>query len=100
ALAAAIVVRLAEPEPLTTFRNAFFDFAQRLLPPAAAAAPVPLTVVDIDDASLARLGQWPWPRDLLADLVREIARHEPSALGITLLFPEPDRLSPESVIER
>lgn len=98
ALALAILIRLAEPEPLTSLRNGFFDFAQRLLPPDA--AEVPLAVVDIDDASLHRLGQWPWPRDLLADLVREIARHEPRALGVTLLFPERDRLSPESLIER
>src|SRR5690606_1882698 len=98
--AAALVVRLGEPEPLTTLRNAFFDFAQRLLPPAPSDPPLPLTVVDIDDASLQRLGQWPWPRDLLADLVREIGRHEPRVLGVNLLFPERDRLSPESIIER
>src|SRR3546814_5463839 len=76
-LAAAIVLRFADPEPLPTFRNAFFDFAQRLLPPADDTPQAPLTIVEIDEPSLARLGQWPWPRDLLADLVREIGRHEP-----------------------
>src|SRR3546814_2387303 len=79
-LAAAIVLRFADPEPLPTFRNAFFDFAQRLLPPADDTPQAPLTIVEIDEPSLARLGQWPWPRDLLADLVREIGRHEPRAL--------------------
>src|SRR3546814_12237911 len=31
--------------------------------------PVPVTVVDLDDDTLAKLGQWPWPRTLLADLI-------------------------------
>ena len=102
-LCAVIAVRFADPEPLPTFRNAFFDFAQGLLPPAerpAAAADLPITIVDIDEASLASLGQWPWPRDLLADLVGEIAKHRPRAVGISIIFPEPDRLSPESVLNR
>jgi signal transduction histidine kinase len=100
ALCAAIALRFADPEPLPTFRDAFFDFAQRALPPDADSPQAPVAVVDIDEASLARLGQWPWPRDLLADLVREIGRHDPRVVGINILFPEPDRLSPESVLQR
>ena len=103
ALCAVIALRFADPEPLPTFRNAFFDFAQGLLPPDAAAggaAGSPITIVDIDEASLASLGQWPWPRDLLADLVNQIVPHGPRVLGINILFPEPDRLSPEAVLQR
>ncbi|MGF1594032.1 MAG: CHASE2 domain-containing protein [Kiloniellaceae bacterium] len=99
ALAAVVALRLIDPEPLPTFRNASFDFAQTVLP-AGGSAPAAITIVDIDEASLAELGQWPWPRDLLADLVRELARHRPSALGVNILFPEADRLSPESVLQR
>src|SRR3546814_17005492 len=44
-LAAAIVLRFADPEPLPTFRNAFFDFAQRLLPPADDTPQAPHTIV-------------------------------------------------------
>src|SRR3546814_2269137 len=47
----------------------------RSLAPAAAAAPSVL-IVDIDDASLARYGQWPWPRLLMARLVDTLARSE------------------------
>ncbi|WP_340118737.1 CHASE2 domain-containing protein [Pelagibius sp. 7325] len=105
ALCAVIALRFADPEPLPTFRNAFFDFAQGLLPPAAgsaggASAGSPITIVDIDEASLARLGQWPWPRDLLADLANRIAPQNPRVFGINILFPEPDRLSPEAVLQR
>ena len=102
-LCAVIALRFADPEPLPTFRNAFFDVAQGLLP-AAPSGPgetaSSVTIVDIDEASLAELGQWPWPRDILADVVTEIAKHRPRALGVNIIFPEPDRLSPESVLER
>jgi len=59
---------------------------------------LPAIVVQIDERSLTALGQWPWPRTTLARLVREIARHEPAAIGIDLLMPEPDRLSPEQLL--
>jgi len=50
-------------------------------------------VVDIDDASLEAVGQWPWPRYRLAQLVQRIAAVEPAAIGIDILFPEEDRTS-------
>ena len=61
-------------------------------------ASTPVTVVEIDERSLARAGQWPWPRTLLAELIRDIERHDPSAIGIDILMPEPDRLSPERLL--
>ncbi len=99
-LCAVIAVRFADPEPLPTFRNAFFDFAQRLLPADGDLLQTPTTIVDIDEASLAALGQWPWPRDLLADLVNGLSKHDPSVVGVSIIFPEPDRLSPESLLQR
>ncbi len=99
-LCAVILLRFADPEPLPTFRYAFFDFAQGLMPADTAGAQPPLTVVDIDEASLAAVGQWPWPRDTLADLVDAIAVHNPRAVGINIIFPEPDRLSPENLLQR
>ena len=47
-------------------RRSVFDYYQRLEPRAYQDAPV--RIVDIDDASLARLGQWPWPRSEVAAL--------------------------------
>ncbi len=99
-LCAVIALRFADPEPLPTFRNAFFDFAQRLLPADRQVAQAPITIVDVDEASLAALGQWPWPRDLLADLVNELSKYDPSVVGVSIIFPEPDRLSPESLLQR
>jgi serine phosphatase RsbU (regulator of sigma subunit)/CHASE2 domain-containing sensor protein len=70
-----------------------FDLYQRWQPRQRQGAPV--TIVAIDDASLAALGQWPWPRQRLALLIDRILAGGPAALGIDLIMPEPDRLSPE-----
>ncbi|MGN6156608.1 MAG: CHASE2 domain-containing protein, partial [Devosia sp.] len=60
------LLRLADPLPVAAIRDIGFDFEQRLLPRPADQSPV--RVIDIDDASLSKYGQWPWPRTLLATL--------------------------------
>lgn len=50
-----------------------------------------VAVVDIDDNSLSEVGQWPWPRYRLAQLMAAIHAGGPSAIGVDVLFPEPDR---------
>jgi len=77
-------------------QGAWFDAHQALWPREVATLPV--TVVAIDQTSLIELGQWPWPRDLLARLLRVIQRAEPAAIGINILMPEPDALSPERLL--
>ncbi len=50
-------------------------------------------VVDIDDVSLAAGGQWPWPRYRMAELIEKINAAKPAAIGLDILFSEPDRTS-------
>ena len=51
-------------------------------------------IVDIDEASLAAFGQWPWPRTLLADLVTKLTKLGSAAIAFDIIFAEPDRMSP------
>lgn len=65
-----------------------------LLVRTASGAPAPGTVVvDIDEVSLAALGQWPWPRYRVAQLIDRIATEHPSAIAMDIVFPEADRTS-------
>jgi HD-GYP domain-containing protein (c-di-GMP phosphodiesterase class II) len=65
-----------------------------LLVQTASAAPASGTVVvDIDEVSLSALGQWPWPRYRVAQLIERIAAAHPSAIAMDIVFPEPDRAS-------
>ena len=73
---------------------ALFDLYQREFPRERVSAPV--AVVAIDPASLDADGQWPWPRDKVAALIRRILADNPAVLGLDLLMPEADRTSPGS----
>ncbi len=77
--------------PLAWLDHALLD---TLLPRVASGAPATdAVVVDVDDVSLAALGQWPWPRYRVAALVERIAAAEPRAVALDILFPEADRSS-------
>lgn len=65
-----------------------------LLVHTASHAPATGTVVvDIDDVSLSALGQWPWPRYRIAELIKRIAAEHPASIAMDVVFPEPDRTS-------
>jgi adenylate cyclase len=85
-----------EPRWQVRLQSAWFDTYQILKSRDVLSTPV--TVVQIDERSLARLGQWPWPRTVLAELIRKIEGHEPAAIGVDIVMPEPDRLSPERLL--
>ena len=59
-----------------------------------------VTIVDIDDASLKKHGQWPWSRDKIAMLLRHISEKDPGVIGLDMVFPEPDRSSPHLLAKR
>ena len=59
---------------------------------------LPVRVVDIDEDSLKAVGQWPWPRTVLADLVDKLAAGGAAAIGFDIVFPEPDRMSPANAL--
>lgn len=97
AVLAALLVALWEPPPLQTLRNAVFDQYQRTQPRAWQDTPV--RVVDIDEASLARLGQWPWPRTRVAELVARLQEAGSAVVALDVLFAEADRTSPSAILE-
>jgi len=50
-----------------------------------------VAIVDIDEASIARVGRWPWPRDTMARLTTMLfERHQARLVAFDVLFPEPD----------
>ncbi|MEO0391897.1 MAG: adenylate/guanylate cyclase domain-containing protein [Pseudomonadota bacterium] len=59
----------------------------------------PVKIVDIDESSLAAIGQWPWPRVILADLVDRLTAMGARVIVFDMVFAEPDRTSPDSIIQ-
>lgn len=81
-----------DPRPLQQLRLHVFDQYQRWQPRSFVETPV--RIVDIDEASLKHLGQWPWPRTRLAELVERLQQAGVAAIGFDTLFAEADRTSP------
>ena len=49
--------------------------------------------MDIDDNSLEKVGQWPWPRTYIAEIVRQLSVAGARVIGFDIVFAEPDRTS-------
>src|SRR6266704_1295705 len=87
-------LRIADPAPVEELRVRTFDTFQRIDPRVKTARPV--TIVDIDERSLAsKLGQWPWPRTRIADLITHLTRLGAVVIAFDVIFSEPDRLNPD-----
>ena len=49
-----------------------------------------VAVIAIDDPSIANLGRWPWPRDIQAKMVDLLSAAQAKAIGLTVLYSEPE----------
>jgi adenylate cyclase len=88
-----LLLRILDPGPVEAIRLKALDMYQLMHPRAERQGLV--AVVDIDELSLREFGQWPWPRTIMAAMVAKIVEGGGTVIGFDVLFPEPDRSSPE-----
>jgi adenylate cyclase len=91
-LLALVPLRIADPLPIEELRLRTFDLFQVMRPRVQTMRPV--VIVDIDEPSLREIGQWPWPRTVIADLIMRLRAAGAVAVGFDVVFAEPDRMSP------
>src|ERR1700683_752142 len=99
AFAAVIAVAALTFDPTTTvelLRARAFDRILDLTARPAATVPR-IVVIDIDGASLDRIGAWPWRRERIAALIDAARRAGAAAIGIDILFATPDSQSPAAL---
>lgn len=96
ALALALLAQLAHPPVLRLLQNAAFDQFERWRPRVYDDPPV--RIIDIDDESMRRYGQWPWSRTRVAQLVDALQALEPASIAMDIMFSEPDRTSPNQLL--
>jgi adenylate cyclase len=94
-LSCGVAGRIFDPQPLQTLSALVFDTYQQISPRPYRDAPV--RIVDLDDESLSRMGQWPWPRTEVAKLVTRLTELGAAAIAFDIIFAEPDRTSPERI---
>ena len=83
--------------PLQRLSALVFDLYQNIKPRAEAGAPI--VVVDIDEASIRELGQWPWPRSEIARIVDRLRELGAAAIAFDVVFSDPDRTSLSTAAE-
>jgi len=81
-----------KPALLTALDNRVADAMFRWRGPVKTTGSV--VIIDIDEKSLREIGQWPWPRNIVAQLIRRILDEEPRVVGLDIVFAEQDRTSP------
>jgi len=91
-LAAFILLRATDSQPVQLLRYKVFDGYQQISPRADSKQPV--AIIDIDDESLAEIGQWPWSRVQVAKLVLKLKKYGVAAVAFDIVFAEADRTSP------
>ncbi len=97
ALACVVLLSLSPLSPFERLQVQVFDTYQRLAPRPHGGTPV--TIVDLDEESIQRIGQWPWPRSTLAQIVDRLGQLGAATIAFDIVFSEPDRTSPARVLE-
>src|SRR6476660_10239661 len=95
----AILVRYEDPFFVRALRLIAFDHFQRF-DPEPYDPKLPVRIVDIDEKSLSMIGQWPWPRSTVRDLLLALTSKGAAAVAFDVLFAEPDRTSVEQIVKR
>jgi signal transduction histidine kinase/CHASE2 domain-containing sensor protein len=81
-----LVLVLSMTSPVATLNLKLSDLFFRMRPPQPPSRTVALVL--IDDATLGRIGRWPWPRHELAQLIHAVSAQRPKAIGVDILLPE------------
>jgi len=77
----------------TNFIDSFFNFR------GSTKASSDIAIIDIDEKSLKELGQWPWSRDKIARIVKNLTDAKMGILGFDMVFAESDRTSPKKILK-
>ncbi|WP_256374275.1 CHASE2 domain-containing protein [Desulforhopalus sp. IMCC35007] len=85
-----------KPEFISSLDNKLTDFMFYLRGAEPSSGSV--VIVDIDEKSLSEYGQWPWPRNLLAELAEKVLSAKPAVVGFDLIFAEKDRCTPLAIL--
>src|SRR6266567_1652631 len=98
-IAGALLLRYMDPFFVRALRLIAFDHFQRL-DPETYDPNLPIRIVDIDEKSLSMIGQWPWPRTKVRDLLLELTSKGAAVIAFDVLFAEPDRTSLEAIVKQ
>tara|TARA_R110000787_G_scaffold25757_5_gene72251 strand:+ start:16472 stop:18808 length:2337 start_codon:yes stop_codon:yes gene_type:complete len=93
-----IFIRVLDPQVVEVLRLKTFDLYQnmkpRVVPPQR-----PVVIIDLDEKSLFDIGQWPWARTTVAQLIDNLREYGVPVVGFDIVFAEPDRMNPSNLAD-
>ena len=92
-----IALKNANPGFVKAISFLSFDLYQKIFPLKKESSQV--VIIDIDEKSLKKFGQFPWNRSVFARIIENVNTAEPKAIGFDVFFSEKDKQSPEEIIK-
>jgi len=92
-----IIIRIQNPEFVKSISSISFDSYQKIFKYNEKQDDI--IIVDIDEPSLAKFGQFPWGRNVFSKILENINKEDPKSVGFDIFFSEKDKQSPEEIIK-
>ncbi len=92
-----IALKIVNPSFIKSISYLSFDLYQKVFPLEKRETDV--IIIDIDEKSLGKFGQFPWSRSVFAKIIENVHASNPKAIGFDVFFSEKDKQSPEEIIK-
>ena len=88
--------KISDPVPVQSLRSQTFDTLQQMDDIKHSSE---VMIINIGERSLDAWGQWPWPRQNIAQLIAELRNSGAGIIGLNIMFPETDRFGGDQVLQ-
>ena len=89
-----LTVKLANPYLVESTRLKFYDYLMLGSPTQSEQ----IVTINIGEKAIEKYGQWPFPREVHAQIISDIYGRGAALVGSTILMPEPDRMGTDGVL--
>ena len=90
-----IIVKFANPPIIQKISFINYDFYQKVFNRGEVKN---VTIIDIDEKSIAKIGQFPWRRDAYSKILKNLNQHNPQAIAFDIVFSEEDKQNPKDLL--
>ena len=90
-----IFIKIINPPLIQKISNMNYDFYQKIFNRGVVEN---ITIIDIDEKSIAKIGQFPWRRDVYSKILENLNQYSPSAIAFDIIFSEKDKQNPQDLL--
>ncbi len=90
-----ITLKVINPHIIQKISFINYDFFQKIFNRGKV---TDVTIVDIDEKSIAKIGQFPWRRDIYSKILNNLNQYNPSVIAFDIVFSEEDKQNPKDLL--